>query len=74
MNNKTLHMVAYTLLWVGGINWGLVGLFGINLVTMLLGSSPQLVQIVYILVGLSAVYTFVTHKSDCMVCSGKMKK
>ena len=48
---KSLHMTAYTLLWVGGINWGLVGLFGFNLVEMLFGSMPALVNLVYVLVG-----------------------
>lgn len=49
------HSVAYWLLWVGGINWGLVGLLDWNLVEVVFGSWPWLVQLVYILVGLSAV-------------------
>lgn len=69
---KWLHFVAFTLLAIGGVNWGLVGLLNMNLVTMLFGSWPGLVQIVYILIGASAVYVFVTHKADCKICS-KMK-
>jgi uncharacterized membrane protein YuzA (DUF378 family) len=53
---KMLHMVAFLLLVGGGLNWGLVGLFDFNLVTMLLGSMPVLEKLVYILVGVSAVY------------------
>ena len=68
---KALHMVAFLLLVVGGLNWGLVGLFNYNLVEMLLGSMPSVVMIVYVLVGLSAVYIGVTHKSDCKICGGK---
>lgn len=68
---KGLHMTAYTLLWVGGLNWGLLGLFNFNLVEMVLGSWPQLVQFVYILVGVATVYVVATHMSDCKVCSGK---
>jgi len=49
-------MLSYWLLVIGGLNWGLVGLFNINLVTMLFGSWPMLVTLVYVLVGLSAVY------------------
>jgi uncharacterized protein len=67
---KALHMTAYTLLWVGGVNWGLVGLFNFNLVTTILGGMPALVNLVYILVGASAVYTAATHMGDCKVCSG----
>lgn len=68
---KALHMVAYLLLWVGGLNWGLVGLMNINVVSMLLGAGSTLEKIVYILVGLSAVYVIVYHKKDCKVCGGK---
>lgn len=66
---KYLHMVAFTLVLVGAINWGLVGLMGYNLVESLLGVGSQLTQIVYILVGVSAVYVLVTHKNDCKICS-----
>jgi len=66
-------MVAFSLLVVGGLNWGLVGLFGVNLVTMLFGSMPMLESTVYMLVGASAVYLAATHMQDCKVCS-KSKK
>ena len=52
-----MKKLAYTLLWVGGINWGLIGLFGYNLVDAILGQWPGLVQIIYILVGLAALYS-----------------
>lgn len=65
---KTLHIITFLLVIVGGINWGLVGL-NYNLVEMLLGKWPQVVQVVYILVGLSAIYLAVTHKGDCKTCT-----
>ncbi|MBI5045315.1 MAG: DUF378 domain-containing protein [Candidatus Levybacteria bacterium] len=68
---KTVHMVAFLLLVIGGVNWGLVGLFNFNLVTTLFGSMPALEMFVYVLVGASAVYLLVTHKGDCKVCGGK---
>lgn len=68
---KALHVVAMLLVLVGALNWGLVGLFNVNLVTMLLGSVAGAEKIVYILVGVSAVYIAVTHKGDCKVCSKK---
>ncbi len=75
MSTKTmLHMVAFSLVIVGALNWGLVGLMNLNLVSMLLGSWPMLVQVVYILVGVSAVYIALTHVSDCKECMGAMKK
>ena len=44
------------LLIIGGLNWGLVGLLDINLVTMLFGDMTLLARVVYALVGLSALY------------------
>jgi uncharacterized membrane protein YuzA (DUF378 family) len=67
---KTIHMVTFILLVVGGLNWGLTAL-GYNLVEMILGGWPMLVQIVYLLVGLSAIFEVVTHKKNCTMCSGK---
>ncbi len=66
---KMLHMAAYILLWVGGVNWGL-SVFGINLVEMIFGALG-LTNIVYLLVGASAVYTAATHMNECKVCSKK---
>ena len=65
---KALHMVACILLWVGGLNLGLAVL-GFNVVDMVLGGLG-LVQIFNLLVGASAVYIIVTHKSDCKICGG----
>jgi uncharacterized membrane protein YuzA (DUF378 family) len=64
-------MLAFILVVVGGVNWGLVGLMNYNLVSSLLGSMGGLEKIVYILVGLSAVYLAATHMSDCKVCAKK---
>jgi uncharacterized membrane protein YuzA (DUF378 family) len=66
---KGLHMVAFILLVVGGLNWLLVA-FNYNLVDMLLGAGSTLAKVVYILVGLSAVFEVVTHKGNCRMCSG----
>ena len=67
-------MVSWILLVVGGINWLLVGLGGFlggdwNLVGMIFGSS-MLASLVYVLVGLSAVYEIATHKKNCKDCGG----
>ena len=66
---KMLHMVAFLLLIVGAVNWGLVGLLEFNLVTAVVGSIAGAEKVVYILVGASAVYLLVTHKKDCKVCA-----
>jgi uncharacterized membrane protein YuzA (DUF378 family) len=69
---KALHYIGFTLVLVGALNWGLIGLFNYNLVTALFGSWPMLEKWIYILVGLSAVYIGATHMGDCKIC-GKMK-
>ena len=71
MNMKMLHMAAFILVVVGGVNWGLMGLMNFNLVNALLGSMPVVEKIVYILVGASAVYLAATHMGDCKVCAKK---
>lgn len=53
---KTLDVIAAVLVIVGGLNWGLVGLFGFDLVAALFGEMSLLGRSVYTLVGLGAVY------------------
>ena len=58
---KWVETAGMVLLIVGGLNWGLVGLGGFlggnwNVVSMVLGSWPQVEWLVYVLVGLSGVW------------------
>ncbi len=56
---RIINRIAYILMVVGAINWGLIGLFGLDVVALLFGGSSSLLsRIVYVLVGISAiVYT-----------------
>ncbi|KQU65971.1 MULTISPECIES: DUF378 domain-containing protein [unclassified Rhizobacter] len=54
-----LDWVALVLMIVGGVNWGLVGLFGVDLVATLFGPMSTLSRAVYVLVGLAALYGIV---------------
>ena len=57
---NALDWVAITLLVIGGINWGLVGLFQFDLVAFLFGGQAAIIsRIVYVIVGLSAIYVAV---------------
>lgn len=74
---KWIHAVTLTLLFVGGVNWGLIGLLNLNLVTLIFGENSLLTNSVYVLVGLSTVYEIVTHRNSCKKCEqlmGKPKK
>jgi len=53
---EPLDWISTILLLVGGLNWGLVGIFKYNLVEALLGSMPTIVRVVYGLVGIASVY------------------
>lgn len=53
---KDIKQVAGTLVLVGAINWGLVGLLSLNLVSSLFGAGSTLEKVVYLVVGLSGVY------------------
>lgn len=53
---KGLEMLFLILIIVGGLNWGLVGLFNFDLVATIFGDMSIVSRIVYTLVGISAVY------------------
>lgn len=60
---KILDMIVLILLIIGGLNWGLVGVFNFNLVEFIFGTLPILVKVIYGLVGLSALYEIFKFKT-----------
>lgn len=58
MNKQgSLHMIALILIIIGGLNWGLVGLFNLDLVgTVFGGTRSMLSRIIFTLVGIAAIY------------------
>lgn len=63
---KIINIIALILLIIGGLNWGLVGIFEFNLVDFLFGVGSILSRIIYILVGISALW--------CLSLFGKICK
>jgi hypothetical protein len=55
MKRNPIFITALVLVIIGGLNWGLVA-FGFNLVDALFGAIPIIERIIYLLVGLSALY------------------
>ncbi len=53
---KSLDWIAFLLVIIGGLNWGLIGLFDFDLVSAIFGEMSVLSRVIYILVSLSAVY------------------
>ncbi len=52
---KTIKFVAWLLVIIGGLNWGLIGFFQFDLVAEIFGAMSTVARIVYALVGLSAL-------------------
>ena len=65
-----LHTVSFILLLVGGLNWLLVGLAGWDVGALFGGMSAMLSRVIYILVGLAAIYEVTSHKKNCRACGG----
>jgi uncharacterized membrane protein YuzA (DUF378 family) len=67
---KALHGIAFVLVIIGGLNWGLVAVgsymsMNLNVVNLLLGSWSALENLVYLLVGISAAIVFFSKKGCC---------
>jgi uncharacterized membrane protein YuzA (DUF378 family) len=66
-------MIAFILVIVGALNWLLLAVTGWEIGQLFGGMGAPVSQIIYILVGLSAIYLVVMHKKDCKICgSGGM--
>jgi uncharacterized protein len=58
-----LKQIAVALLVIGGLNWGLVGTTGFDLVRAIFGEMTLLSRIVYSLVGIAAIYQVATWRT-----------
>lgn len=72
-----MHKTAFVLVIIGGLNWGLqaIGYFAgsnWNVVNLLVGSWPTVENLVYLLVGASALVLVFSHKKDCRACNSGM--
>ena len=52
----TLNVLTLILVLIGALNWGLVGIFNWNLVSAVFGAGSIVATIIYILVGVSAIW------------------
>ncbi len=59
---KNLDVIVAVLLVIGGLNWGLVGAFEFNLIDVIFGMGSAVSRIIYVLVGLSALYEIIFWK------------
>lgn len=69
-----LHSISFILLVIGGLNWLLVGVIGWDVGMLFGGMTAVVSRIIYILVGLSALYEIFSHKGRCKECMGMKKE
>ena len=60
---KIINNVALTLVIIGALNWLLVGLFEFNLVDAIFGAGSLLSRLIYILVGISGLWSIFFYKN-----------
>ncbi|MBR6098805.1 DUF378 domain-containing protein [bacterium] len=66
---RILRIIAYSLVIVGAVVWGLLGIFNINIVAAMFGDGSILSRIIYSLVGISAIVLLATHEYDECYCN-----
>ena len=71
---KTLHGISFVLVIVGGLNWLLLGLFNWDIGMIFGGQGAIISKIIYVLVGVAAIYLIFTHSKDCKHCETKMSE
>lgn len=50
--SKTLDYIALIVVFIGAVNWGLIGLFRLDLVRLIFGDMTWISRIIYVLVGI----------------------
>ncbi len=70
-DRRRFHLVKHYLLVVAGLNLGFVGIFQVDLIQSLLGASPLLIRVLYVLIGTSAMLDLMTHGANCKLCLRK---
>ena len=59
-STMTSVWIAFGLLVIGGLNWLLVGLLRVDLVAAIFGADSMISRLIYVLVGVAAIYCAVT--------------
>ncbi|MBI4136388.1 MAG: DUF378 domain-containing protein [Candidatus Vogelbacteria bacterium] len=66
---KGLHGISFILLVIGGLNWLIFGIWKTDLGAWIGGTMDSgIASIIYVLVGLAAIYELLTHKKNCKMC------
>jgi uncharacterized protein len=66
---KYAHIIAFILLVVGGLNWGLYAVSGWEIGQLFGGMEEMVSKAIYLLVGIAAVFEIATHGTRCRMCA-----
>ena len=67
---RAFNAIVLTLVIIGGINWGLIGLFDYNLVDAIFGPMSLMSRIIYTLVGVAGIWAIAFYGHDRVVQKG----
>lgn len=56
----TIDWIAFILVAIGGINWGLIGIFKWDVVEAIFGDMTGIARVVYTIVGVATLYRIIT--------------
>lgn len=61
---RIIHTIVLTLVIIGGINWGLIGLFDYNLVDSIFGTMSLVSRAIYTLVGIAGIWAIAFYSNN----------
>jgi uncharacterized protein len=68
--SKILYVITTILLIIGGLNWGIFGVWNVDVLASIFGPGSPTVLVIYDLIGLSSIWRIVTwYKGVCESCS-----
>lgn len=74
-DKNSIHSITFILLIIGGLNWLALALFKWDVGSLFPGGmGGPIAKIIYILVGVSAIYEIAVHKKICKSCQAMMMK
>lgn len=62
---KSIGLIAFILVIIGGLNWGLIGFFKYDLVAAIFGDMTTVSRVIYGLVGIAAIVKLAMCKKGC---------
>ena len=62
---KVINWIACIFVLIGALNWGLIGAFHYNVIATFLGAKSDLTRLIYILIGLSGIWSLFTCWKKC---------